>query len=168
MTVLCRSCNTARIAIKTKVVTEVSEYPLNLETVNLKVSKPANFCSVLTHLRLQQLLFELMCLEQKCCHSFRRSTFEEIRTIYLKNNLAFRKKYHIFPIFTSFHFSLSFIFLVDEHSTWSTATRYLVHTQGKYLKSVHFCTHHSCSDVVQLKLSFTNWVRYFKDCSEIV
>lgn len=47
MTILCRSCKTAKSAFKTKVVAEVSEYPLNLKTIKLKVPKPAKSCSVL-------------------------------------------------------------------------------------------------------------------------
>jgi len=117
MTILCRFCETAKIAFKTKVVAEVSEYLLNLKTIKLKVSKPAKFRSVLTLLRLQQLLFELMCPEQKVRHSLRHSTFEEIRIVYLLRMTSVQKKHLIFPIATSVNFSLGFIFLVDKHST---------------------------------------------------
>lgn len=92
MTILCRSCKTAKIAFKTKVVAEVSKYPLNLKTVKLKVSKPAKLCSVLTFLRLWQLLSGLMCLEQKVRHSLRHSTFEEIRIVYLTRMTSLQKK----------------------------------------------------------------------------
>lgn len=47
MPILCRSCKTAKIAFKTKVVAKVSEYHLNLRTINLKVSKLAESHSVL-------------------------------------------------------------------------------------------------------------------------
>lgn len=46
MPVLCRSCKTAKIAFKTKVVAEVSEYHLNLKTIKFEVSKLADSCSV--------------------------------------------------------------------------------------------------------------------------
>lgn len=71
MTILCRSCKTEKNAFKTTVVAYVSEYSLNLKPIKLQVSKPAKFRCVLTLLKLWQLLFELMCLEQKVRHSLR-------------------------------------------------------------------------------------------------
>lgn len=63
MTVLYRSCKTVKIAFKTKVIAEVSEYSLNLKPIKLKVLNYLNF--ILFFLRLWQLLSKLMHLEQK-------------------------------------------------------------------------------------------------------
>lgn len=37
MTILCRSCKTAKVAFKTEVLSEVSEYPLNLKIIKLSL-----------------------------------------------------------------------------------------------------------------------------------
>lgn len=79
MTILCRSCKTAKIAFKTKVIAKVSEYSLNLKTIKFKVLNCLNL--TLFFLRLWRLLSEVMYIEQKVHHSFGYSTFEEVRII---------------------------------------------------------------------------------------
>lgn len=111
MTILCRSCKTAKIAFKMKVIAKVSEYSLNLKTIKFKVLNCLNL--TLFFLRLWQLLSELMYIEQKVHHSFGYSIFEEVRIIYLIRMTSLQKKSLIFPI--SVNFSLGFVFLVDKH-----------------------------------------------------
>lgn len=90
MTILCRSCKTAKIAFKTKVIAKVSEYSLNPKTIKFKVLNCLNF--TLFFLRVWQLLSELMYLEQKVHHSFTSSASEEVRIICLIRITSLQKK----------------------------------------------------------------------------